>query len=124
LLLDVLELFGIYAIGIDFRGDLKNSSLRRAHAIWQLIQYNCSILAQIVFCLFSFSMQLVCKMKKVTPNQRIVHQAKIVLQVQLDKQVPIVASLGGGSWNAATALWAASQRNENVPSEKTFRLGQ
>jgi 4-diphosphocytidyl-2C-methyl-D-erythritol kinase len=64
-------------------------------------------------------------MKKITPNRRIVHQAKIVLQVQLDKQVPIAAaSLGGGSWNAATALWAASQRNENVPSEKTFRLGQ
>jgi 4-diphosphocytidyl-2C-methyl-D-erythritol kinase len=55
-------------------------------------------------------------MKKVTPNRRIVHQAKIVLQVQLDKQVPIAASLGGGNWNAAAALWAASQRNENVPS--------
>ncbi len=81
-------------------------------------------LSTIVFCLFSFSMQLVCKMKKVTPNRRIVHQAKIVLQVQLDKQVPTAASLGGGSWNAAAALWAASQRNKNVPSEKTFRLGQ
>jgi 4-diphosphocytidyl-2-C-methyl-D-erythritol kinase len=41
--------------------------------------------------------------------------------VHLDKQVPTGAGLGGGSGNAATALWAANQMNGNIASEKELQ---
>ncbi|KAG0565651.1 hypothetical protein M758_7G004100 [Ceratodon purpureus] len=41
--------------------------------------------------------------------------------VHLDKQVPTGAGLGGGSGNAATALWAANQMNGNIVSEKELQ---
>lgn len=44
-----------------------------------------------------------------------------MIQVHLDKQVPTGAGLGGGSGNAATALWAANQMNGNIVSEKELQ---
>lgn len=41
--------------------------------------------------------------------------------VHLDKRVPTGAGLGGGSGNAATALWAANQMNGNIASEKELQ---
>lgn len=45
----------------------------------------------------------------------------MVVQVHLDKRVPTGAGLGGGSGNAATALWAANQMNGNIASEKELQ---
>ncbi|POO01452.1 4-diphosphocytidyl-2C-methyl-D-erythritol kinase [Trema orientale] len=42
-------------------------------------------------------------------------------QIHLDKKVPTGAGLGGGSSNAATALWAANQFNECLVSEKELQ---
>ncbi|CAA7018389.1 unnamed protein product [Microthlaspi erraticum] len=41
--------------------------------------------------------------------------------IHLDKKVPTGAGLGGGSGNAATALWAANQFNGGVASEKELQ---
>ncbi|MBA0578872.1 hypothetical protein Gorai_021143 [Gossypium raimondii] len=41
--------------------------------------------------------------------------------VHLDKKVPTGAGLGGGSSNAATALWAANQFNGSVATEKELQ---
>lgn len=41
--------------------------------------------------------------------------------VHLDKRVPTGAGLGGGSGNAATALWAANRMNGNIVSEKELQ---
>lgn len=42
-------------------------------------------------------------------------------QIHLDKKVPTGAGLGGGSSNAATALWAANQLNGCVVSEEELK---
>jgi len=42
-------------------------------------------------------------------------------KIHLDKQVPTGAGLGGGSSNAATALWAANQLNGGLVSEKELQ---
>lgn len=42
-------------------------------------------------------------------------------QIHLDKKVPTGAGLGGGSSNAATALWAANQFNGCAVSEKELQ---
>ncbi len=56
-------------------------------------------------------------------EQRLGHKwlTRLLLQVHLDKQVPTGAGLGGGSGNAATALWAANQMNGNIASEKELQ---
>ncbi|CAH2060731.1 unnamed protein product [Thlaspi arvense] len=41
--------------------------------------------------------------------------------IHLDKKVPTGAGLGGGSSNAATALWAANQLNGGIVSEKELQ---
>ncbi|BBM98793.1 4-diphosphocytidyl-2-C-methyl-D-erythritol kinase [Marchantia polymorpha subsp. ruderalis] len=41
--------------------------------------------------------------------------------IHLDKRVPTGAGLGGGSGNAATALWAANQLNGGLASEKELQ---
>ncbi|CAN8247005.1 unnamed protein product [Cochlearia groenlandica] len=41
--------------------------------------------------------------------------------IHLDKKVPTGAGLGGGSSNAATALWAANQLNGGVATEKELQ---
>ncbi|ESQ50058.1 hypothetical protein EUTSA_v10002004mg [Eutrema salsugineum] len=41
--------------------------------------------------------------------------------IHLDKKVPTGAGLGGGSGNAATALWAANQFNGGVATEKELQ---
>ncbi|PON59210.1 4-diphosphocytidyl-2C-methyl-D-erythritol kinase [Parasponia andersonii] len=45
----------------------------------------------------------------------------VLLQIHLDKKVPTGAGLGGGSSNAATALWAANQFNGCLVSEKELQ---
>ncbi|KAI3676130.1 hypothetical protein L1987_85730 [Smallanthus sonchifolius] len=45
----------------------------------------------------------------------------IVIQVHVDKRVPIGAGLGGGSSNAATALWAANQLNGCLATDKELQ---
>lgn len=42
-------------------------------------------------------------------------------QVHVDKRVPTGAGLGGGSSNAATALWAANQFSGGVATEKELQ---
>lgn len=42
-------------------------------------------------------------------------------QIHLDKWVPTGAGLGGGSSNAATALWAANQFNGGAATEKELQ---
>lgn len=42
-------------------------------------------------------------------------------KIHLDKKVPTGAGLGGGSSNAATALWAANQLNGGLVSEKELQ---
>lgn len=42
-------------------------------------------------------------------------------KIHLDKQVPTGAGLGGGSSNAATALWAANELNGGLVSEKELQ---
>jgi len=46
---------------------------------------------------------------------------KQFFQIQLDKKVPTGAGLGGGSGNAATALWAANQFNNCLASVKELQ---
>ncbi|KAK8942634.1 hypothetical protein KSP39_PZI008765 [Platanthera zijinensis] len=41
--------------------------------------------------------------------------------IHLDKKVPTGAGLGGGSSNAATALWAANQFNDSLVTEKELQ---
>lgn len=43
------------------------------------------------------------------------------LQIHLDKKVPTGAGLGGGSSNAATALWAANQFSGGLATEKELQ---
>ena len=45
----------------------------------------------------------------------------VEVQVHLDKKVPTGAGLGGGSSNAATALWAANQFSGGIASEKDLQ---
>lgn len=42
-------------------------------------------------------------------------------QIHLDKKVPTGAGLGGGSSNAATALWAANHFNGGLATEKELQ---
>lgn len=46
---------------------------------------------------------------------------KSFFEIQLDKKVPTGAGLGGGSGNAATALWAANQFNNCLASVKELQ---
>jgi 4-diphosphocytidyl-2C-methyl-D-erythritol kinase len=43
------------------------------------------------------------------------------MKIHLDKKVPTGAGLGGGSSNAATALWAANQFSGGIASEKDLQ---
>lgn len=43
------------------------------------------------------------------------------IQIHLDKKVPTGAGLGGGSSNAATALWAANQFNGGIATEQELQ---
>ena len=45
----------------------------------------------------------------------------VVEQIHLDKKVPTGAGLGGGSSNAATALWAANQFSGGIATEKELQ---
>ncbi|MCO5580050.1 hypothetical protein L7F22_033916 [Adiantum nelumboides] len=47
--------------------------------------------------------------------------SNIYFWIHLDKQVPTGAGLGGGSGNAATALWAANQLSGNLVEEKQLQ---
>lgn len=42
-------------------------------------------------------------------------------QIHLDKKVPTGAGLGGGSSNAASALWAANHFNGGLATEKELQ---